>query len=169
MQPRLLHLHPRTYQTLLDRQQQAESGGAQREARRFHAVLLNHDGLSNGEIAAVLKALRSRVSVWLRSFAQEGWPALRKGVSIRCNGGSCLCGRGQLPSGLHRPPHVGASWSAPGCARHRHTQELTSVWWRGGYSGRFLYHFGPVFNAQTYLTFLDQVARCYHPRPAPDS
>src|SRR3982751_7075759 len=78
MQPRLLSLHPKTYQKLMDRKQQAEVDGAHREARRVHAVLLNHDGWSSGEIAAVLKAPRSRVSAWLRSFEQEGWPALRE-------------------------------------------------------------------------------------------
>jgi transposase len=77
-QPRLLSLHPKTYQKLIDRKQQAEVDGAHREARRFHAVLLNHDGLSSGEITAVLKAPRSRVSAWLRAFQHEGWPALRE-------------------------------------------------------------------------------------------
>jgi transposase len=78
MQPRSLHLHPKTYQKLIDRKQQAEVDGAYREARRFHAVLLNHDGWSSGEIAVILKAPRSRVSAWLRSFEQEGWPALQE-------------------------------------------------------------------------------------------
>jgi transposase len=78
MQPRLLSLHPKTYQKLMDRKQQAEVEGAPREARRFHAVLLNHDGWSSGQIAAILKAPRSRVSAWLRSFEQEDWPALRE-------------------------------------------------------------------------------------------
>src|SRR4051794_30164858 len=39
----------------------------------------NHDGWSSGEMDAVLKAPRSRVSAWLRSLEQEGWPALREG------------------------------------------------------------------------------------------
>jgi len=80
MQPRSLPLHPQTYQKLIDRKQQAEGKGAHREARRLHAVLLNHDGWSSGEIAALLKAPRSRVSAWLRSFEQEGWPALQEGT-----------------------------------------------------------------------------------------
>lgn len=33
------------------------------------------------------------------------------------------------------------------------------------YSARFLYHRAPVFNASTYLDYLEQIARRYYPRP----
>ncbi len=33
------------------------------------------------------------------------------------------------------------------------------------YSGRFLFHFEPVFHASAYLRFLEQVARAYDPQP----
>jgi transposase len=33
------------------------------------------------------------------------------------------------------------------------------------YSGRFLFHFEPVFHAAAYLRFLERVARAYHPQP----
>jgi transposase len=33
------------------------------------------------------------------------------------------------------------------------------------YSGRFLFHFEPVFTAAVYVRFLEQVARAYYPRP----
>ena len=33
------------------------------------------------------------------------------------------------------------------------------------YSARFLYHRDRIFNAQTYLDFLEQIARRYYPRP----
>ena len=34
------------------------------------------------------------------------------------------------------------------------------------YSGRFLYHFDSVFNAGTYITYLEQVVRRYCPKKA---
>ena len=261
MQPRLLHLHPKTYQKLIDRKQQAEVDGAYREARRLHAVLLNHDGWSSGEIAALLKAPRSRVSAWLRSFEQEGWPALREPersgrpplldrierqrLADLVDSGPTAYGflSGVWTSPLiarvieeefdvcYHPGHVcrllhplGFSVQKPRnvmiradvAAQQRWTRSvypairgvcqtqraallfadeasfrqdstLHRTWARRGqrpavpvtgtrkslkvfacvevYSGRFLYHFGPVFNAQAYLIFLDQVARRYHPRP----
>jgi transposase len=261
MQPRLLPLHPKTYQALIDRKQQAELDGAPREARRCQAVLLNHDGWSSGEIAAILKAPRSRVSAWLRSFEQEGWPALREGerpgrpplldlidqprladlVDSGPTAYGFLSGVWTSPLiarvieeefGVHyHPGHVcrllhqfGFSVQKPRnvmiradaaaqqrwsrsvypairgvCDRQRaalvfadeasfrQDSTIHRTWARRGqrpavpatgtrkslkvfgcvevYSGRFLYHFGPVFNAQTYLIFLDQVARRYHPRP----
>jgi hypothetical protein len=33
------------------------------------------------------------------------------------------------------------------------------------YSARFLFHYEPVFNAETYWHFLEQVAHVYYPRP----
>jgi Homeodomain-like domain len=65
MQARLLHLHARTRQKLARLKQEAERGGAYRVARRFHAVLLNDDGYTSGQIAALLGAPRSRISAWL--------------------------------------------------------------------------------------------------------
>ena len=58
MQARLLHLHFRTYEKLRRLKKEAEADGAYRVARRCHAVTLNHDGLSSGQIADFLDAPR---------------------------------------------------------------------------------------------------------------
>jgi transposase len=245
----------------MDRKQQAEVDGAHREARRFHAVLLNQDGWSSGEIAALLKGPRSRVSAWLRSFEQEGWPALRERERSGCPPLLDRIERQRLADLVDSGPtaygFLSGVWTAPLIARvseeefdiryhpghvcrllhqlgfsvqkprtvmvradaaaqqrgtrsvypaiggvcrtqraalvfadeasFRQDSTLHRRWARRGqrpavpvtgtrkslkvfgcvevYSGRFWYHFGAVLNAQTYLSFLDQVARRSHPRP----
>jgi hypothetical protein len=79
MQARLLHLHPRTAKKLLRLRKEAEADGACRVARRLHAVLLNHDGYTSGQIATLLKALRGSVSEWLRNYEQLGYEGLLEG------------------------------------------------------------------------------------------
>jgi transposase len=48
-------------------------------ARRLHAVLLNHQHYTSGEIAQLLQAPRSKVSRWLAQYEREGWPGLLEG------------------------------------------------------------------------------------------
>ena len=79
MQARLLHLHPMTAKKLLRLRREAEADGAYRVARRLHAVLLNHDGYTSGQIATLLKAVRSSVSEWLRNYEQFGYEGLLEG------------------------------------------------------------------------------------------
>ena len=52
MLPRLIQLHPKTYQRLSRLRGEAEKDGAYRVAKRLHAVLLNADGHSSGRIDA---------------------------------------------------------------------------------------------------------------------
>jgi transposase len=80
MQARFLPLHARTRQKLVRLKQEAERGGAYRVARRFHAVLLNNDGYSSGQIAALLGAPRSRIFAWLASYQQNGGEGLQEGA-----------------------------------------------------------------------------------------
>lgn len=79
MQARLLHLHFRTYDKLRRLKKEAEADGAYRVAKRIHAVTLNHDGLSSGEIADFLDAPRSKVSQWLSDYERLGLEALLEG------------------------------------------------------------------------------------------
>ena len=58
---------------------EAEKDGAHRVARRIHAVLLNHREFTSGEIAQLLEAPRSKVSLWLGQYESEGWEALLEG------------------------------------------------------------------------------------------
>src|SRR5947209_18855189 len=76
MVPRVLHLHPRTYQRLLRLSKEAERDGAYRVAKRLRAVVLNSEGHTSGELAALLAAPRSKVSAWLRQYQIHGVPGL---------------------------------------------------------------------------------------------
>ena len=53
--------------------------GAYRVAKRIHAVLLNHDEYTSGQIALLLDASRSKVSEWLKNFESYGYDALLEG------------------------------------------------------------------------------------------
>jgi len=79
MQARMLQLHPQTVKKLLRLKKEAEAEGAYRVARRIHAVLLNNDGRTSGQIADLLKAPRSRISEWLKNYDQYGYDGLLEG------------------------------------------------------------------------------------------
>ena len=79
MRARMLRLHPKTVNLLMRLKTEAEQDGEYRVARRIHATLLNHDGRTSGEIAALLKAPRSRVSQWLANYLNQGYEGLLEG------------------------------------------------------------------------------------------
>jgi len=58
---------------------EAERDGAYRVAKRLQAVLLNSEGRSSGEVAAILKAPRSKVSEWLARYEAHGVEGLLEG------------------------------------------------------------------------------------------
>src|SRR5664279_2631529 len=72
MLPRLLHLHPATCRRLTRLSREAEHDGAYRVAKRLQAVILNAEGRTSGELAAVLKAPRSKISEWLAQYQAHG-------------------------------------------------------------------------------------------------
>lgn len=79
MLPRLLHLHPATCRRLTRLSKEAERDGAYRVAKRLQAVVLNAEGRTSGELAAVLKAPRSKISEWLARYQAEGIEGLLEG------------------------------------------------------------------------------------------
>ncbi len=79
MLPRLLHLHPATCRRLTRLSKAAERDGAYRVAKRLQAVVLNAEGRTSGELAAVLKAPRSKVSEWLARYQADGIEGLLEG------------------------------------------------------------------------------------------
>jgi transposase len=79
MLPRLLHLHPATRRHLTRLSKEAERDGAYRVAKRLQAVVLNAEGRTSGELAAVLKAPRSKVSEWLAQYQAHGIDGLLEG------------------------------------------------------------------------------------------
>ena len=70
MRARMLRLHHKTASKLLRLKTLAEKEGASRVARRIHAVILNSEGYTSGELASLLKVGRlwgSRKLTRLRS------------------------------------------------------------------------------------------------------
>ena len=56
MLPRLLRLHPATRRRLIRLSKEAEREGAYRVAKRLQAVVLNAEGRTSGELAAIVDA-----------------------------------------------------------------------------------------------------------------
>src|SRR5437667_362847 len=79
MRARFLRLTARKAQELSALKREAAKDGAHRVARRIHAVLLNHQHYTSGEIAQLLEAPRSKVSLWLGQYESYGWEALLEG------------------------------------------------------------------------------------------
>jgi transposase len=79
MRARFLRLPAKKAQQLSALQREAERDGEYRVARRIHAILLNHQQHSSGEIADLLGAPRSKVSLWLGQYESYGWEALLEG------------------------------------------------------------------------------------------
>lgn len=79
MRARHIQLHPRTASKLKEWKQEAEVDGAYRVAKRIHAVLLNAQAHTSGEIAQTLDAPYSKVSEWLRRYEVYGDSGLLEG------------------------------------------------------------------------------------------
>jgi transposase len=79
MLPRLLQLHPSTRRRLMRLSKEAERDGAYRVAKRLRAVVLNAEGHTSGELAVILAAPRSKVSVWLQQYQAYGVDGLLEG------------------------------------------------------------------------------------------
>lgn len=58
---------------------EAAADGADRVSTRIHAVLLNHDENTSGEIAKTLKVSLSGVSEWLKIYSEQGIEGLLEG------------------------------------------------------------------------------------------
>jgi transposase len=79
MRARLIQLSAMKAREFSALKRAAEADGAYRVARRLHAILLSHQEHTSGEIARLLDAPRSRVSLWLQQYATHGWEALLEG------------------------------------------------------------------------------------------
>lgn len=79
MRPRLIQLPRKTYDKITRLRREAERDGVYRVAKRLHAVLLNADGRTSGEVSRILKAPRSAVSDWLRHFSEHGVEGVLEG------------------------------------------------------------------------------------------
>ena len=79
MKPRMVHLPYKTVEKLFRLKKEAEVDGAYRVARRIHAMILNHEGKTSGDIANIIKTPRSRVSEWLKNYEYYGYEGLLEG------------------------------------------------------------------------------------------
>ena len=82
MLPRILYLHPSTYRRLIRLSHEAERDGAYRVAKRLQAVVLNSQGRTSGDLAAILRAPRSKVSEWLARYQAHGVEGLLAGKKL---------------------------------------------------------------------------------------
>lgn len=79
MRALILKLHPNTIKKLFRIKKESEIDGQYRVAKRIHAILLNHEGHTSGEIAKLLKAPRSKVSNWLSNYLLHGEESVLEG------------------------------------------------------------------------------------------
>lgn len=79
MQPRFIQLHHRTKSNLKLKMREAASDGADRVAKRIHAVLLNSEEHTSGKISEILSVSRSKVSEWLKIYEEQGFEGLKEG------------------------------------------------------------------------------------------
>jgi transposase len=143
MHARLLRLHFRTYDKLRRLKKEAEADGAHRVAKRLHAITLNHEGLSSGDIAELLDAARSKVSQWLSDYERFGYEALLEGQRPGRPGQLTRQQQVQLEDIIDRGPQawgfLSGVWSAPMVGRiiseefgigytARHVRRLLHEW-----------------------------------------
>ena len=79
MTPRYINLRSKECKTLTQIMKSAAADGAYRVANRIHAVLLNNNEHTSGEIAKILMASASGVSKWLKVYSDDGIDGLMEG------------------------------------------------------------------------------------------
>lgn len=79
MQAVKIHGASKKIQQLVRLSKEALREGAYRVAGRLHAVALNMEGKAAPEIADILKVHRSKVSIWLRNWQQNGMEGVLEG------------------------------------------------------------------------------------------
>lgn len=79
MEARHIELHHQVRAKLRRLKKEAEQDGEYRVGKRIHAVLLNVDGYTSGDIEKILDVSRTRVSEWLRNYEELGIEGLLEG------------------------------------------------------------------------------------------
>ncbi len=144
MKPRMVHLHHKTVEKLLRLKKEAEIDGAYRVARRIHAVILNHEGKTSGDIVNILKTPRSRVSEWLKNYECYGYEGLLEGyrpgrpAQLIEQQRSILCDI--IDSGPVAYGFLGGVWTSPMIARV--IEQEFAVSYHPGHVRRLLYQLG---------------------------
>jgi len=140
----ILDLHPGTVKKLLRLKKEAEGDGAYRVVRRIHAVLLNHDRYTSGEITTLLKASRARVSEWLKNYEQYGYEGLLEGYRPGRPPVMTPAQERSLADILDSGPvaygYLSGVWTSPMIARL--IQEEFSITYHPGHVRRLLHQLG---------------------------
>jgi len=74
-----IHGTVKKVQKLVTLSKQALRDGAYRVASRLHAIALNMEGKNAPQIADILKVHRSKVSIWLRNWQEDGMDGILEG------------------------------------------------------------------------------------------
>lgn len=74
-----IHGTAKKIQQLVSLRKQALRDGAHRVATRLHAIVLNMEGKTAPDIASILNVHRSKVSIWLQNWQQEGIDGILEG------------------------------------------------------------------------------------------
>lgn len=145
MRPRKLDVHHATRSKLSRLKKEAEQDGAYRVAKRIHAVLLSAEHeYTSGEIACLLKAPRSKVSLWLRRYEEDGFDALLEGHRSGRPSGLSSEQETQLADIVDSGPvaygFLGGVWTSPMIARV--ISEEFSREYHPGHVRKILYRLG---------------------------
>jgi len=144
MRARFLQGHWRRIKKLLGLKNEAEKDGEYRVAKRIHAVTLNMEGRSSIEIAQVLKAPRSAISLWLRNYEEHGLEGLLEGqrpgrppelTSRQCSTLADIVESGPLAYGF-----LSGVWTSPILARV--IREEFGVQYHPGHVRKLLHQLG---------------------------
>jgi transposase len=79
MLPRKIDLHPKTKEKLNQLRLESSADSHFRVSSRVHAIILNSEGKTSGEISNLIKVSRSQVSLWLKNYEQCGVQGLLEG------------------------------------------------------------------------------------------
>jgi transposase len=79
MKAKIINGTKKQIKKLIKYSKEAFRDGCYRVAIRLHAVALNMEGKHAPEIASLLKVHRSKVSIWLHNYEQEGYNGLLEG------------------------------------------------------------------------------------------
>ena len=144
MRARIIQLHHKTAEKLFRFKKEAEADGAYRVARRIHAVLLNHDALTSGDISLLLKTPRSRVSEWLKNYERYGLDGLleghRSGRPPQLNTKQKTSLSDIIESGPVAYGYLSGVWTSPMIARVM--KEEYGVAYHPGHVRKLLYQLG---------------------------
>lgn len=144
MKPRMVCLHYKTVEKLLRLKREAEVDGAYRVARRIHAVLLNHEGVTSGGIAGIFNTARSRVSQWLKDYEDFGDEGLLEGYRPGRPAQLLEAQRSVLSAIIDSGPvaygFLGGVWTSPMIARV--IEDEFSVRYHPGHVRRLLHQLG---------------------------